>query len=234
MGEAAALPLVSLTALQALRDSMRVRPGHRVLINGASGGLGLHAVQVARLLGAEVTGVCSHRNLERVRRAGAAVVVDYTAQDPRQLAVTFDGLFDCFGNLPYSKAKRLVSHPRRHVGVIPRPDTVARELSARLGLAQPRLVVVRSRADDLATVMRWAARRSGSTTTCISRSLPPKMKRSATPGTRSSCWRTSFSKKVRYSFTERGFSGTVMRIIQITGEALAPVALITGRSTLVG
>jgi NADPH:quinone reductase-like Zn-dependent oxidoreductase len=79
--QAAAVPLAANTALQALRDEARVQPGQRVAINGASGGVGTFAVQIARILGAEVTAVCSARNHDLVRRLGAAHVVDYTTED---------------------------------------------------------------------------------------------------------------------------------------------------------
>ena len=80
--EAAAVPEAAVTALQALRDQGRVGPGMRVLVIGASGGVGTFAVQIASALGAEVTGVCSPRNLELVRSIGATHAIDYTRQDP--------------------------------------------------------------------------------------------------------------------------------------------------------
>lgn len=79
--QAAAIPVAAYTSLQALRDYARVQPGQRVLINGASGGVGTLAVQIARALGAEVTGVCGTRNLDLVRSIGAHQAIDYTVED---------------------------------------------------------------------------------------------------------------------------------------------------------
>ena len=92
--EAAALPVAGLAALQALRDEATVQPGHRVLINGASGGVGTFAVQIARWAGAEVTGVCSSRNLDMVRSIGADHVIDYTRQDFTRNGHQYDVIVD--------------------------------------------------------------------------------------------------------------------------------------------
>ena len=92
--EAAASVMTGLTAMIAMRDAGQVRPGTRVLINGASGGVGTMAVQIARSLGAEVTGVCSTRNIELVRSLGADHVIDYTKQDFTQSQQRYDVILD--------------------------------------------------------------------------------------------------------------------------------------------
>jgi NADPH:quinone reductase-like Zn-dependent oxidoreductase len=104
--EAAAMPLAAMTALQALRDHGRVEPGSRVVIVGASGGVGTFAVQIARALGAEVTGVCSTRNVELVRSLGADHVVDYTAADWTGGARRYDVVVQAAGAAPATACRR--------------------------------------------------------------------------------------------------------------------------------
>jgi NADPH:quinone reductase-like Zn-dependent oxidoreductase len=104
--DAAAVPLAALTALQCLRDHAQVQLGQRVLINGASGGVGTFAVQIAKLFGANVTGVCSTRNLDMVRAVGADQVIDYTLEDFTKTAQGYDLIFDAVRKRSFSECRR--------------------------------------------------------------------------------------------------------------------------------
>jgi NADPH:quinone reductase-like Zn-dependent oxidoreductase len=105
----AALPVAALTALQGLRDHGQVGPGHRVLIVGASGGVGSFAVQIAGSLGAEVTGVCSTRNVDVVRSLGADHVIDYTEDDFSSAHERYDLILDIGGNASLSRLRRALT-----------------------------------------------------------------------------------------------------------------------------
>jgi len=107
--QAAAIPVAGLTALQALRDKATVRPGHRVLVTGASGGVGSFAVQIARTLGAEVTAVCSTRSIDLVRSLGAAHVIDYSREDFTRGAVRYDVILDAVGSQKLSACLRVLT-----------------------------------------------------------------------------------------------------------------------------
>jgi NADPH:quinone reductase-like Zn-dependent oxidoreductase len=104
--EAASVFGAAVTALHALYGPYGIQPGQKVLINGASGGVGTFAVQIARALGAEVTGVCSTRNLDRVREIGADHVLDYTREDFTQNGERFDLIFDAVAKRSFSDCKR--------------------------------------------------------------------------------------------------------------------------------
>src|SRR5690348_12497486 len=107
--QAAAVPMAGATALRGIRDVGRVRAGQRVLVNGAAGGVGSYAVQIAAALGAEVTGVCSTRNAELVRSLGAAHVIDYTADDFTREPDRYDVILDNVGNRPLSRLRRALA-----------------------------------------------------------------------------------------------------------------------------
>lgn len=107
--EGASLPFGALCALEFLRDVAGVQPGQRVLVVGASGGVGGYAVQVARWLGADVTGVASGANLDYLRDLGASEVVDYRAEDVTRRAARFDLVFDTVGALDFRAARRILA-----------------------------------------------------------------------------------------------------------------------------
>jgi NADPH:quinone reductase-like Zn-dependent oxidoreductase len=108
--EAAVVPIAGITALQALRDKAQVQPGQKVLINGASGGVGTFAVQLAKWLGADVTAVCSTRNVQQARSLGADRVIDYTQDDFTRNGVRHDVLIDVAGSRSFSAMRRVIAH----------------------------------------------------------------------------------------------------------------------------
>jgi NADPH:quinone reductase-like Zn-dependent oxidoreductase len=106
--QAAAVPIAAITALQGLRDKGRLQPGQKVLINGASGGVGTLAVQIAKALGAEVTAVCSTRNVDAARSLGADNVIDYTQEDFTRTEQRYDLMLDIAGSRSWSACKRVL------------------------------------------------------------------------------------------------------------------------------
>jgi NADPH:quinone reductase-like Zn-dependent oxidoreductase len=115
--QAAAVPVAALTALQGLRDKGKIQPGQKVLINGASGGVGTFAVQIAKSFGAEVTGVCRTRNLEMVRSIGADQVIDYTQEDFTKSGQRYDLILDCYATHSLLECRRALNPGGRYIGV---------------------------------------------------------------------------------------------------------------------
>jgi NADPH:quinone reductase-like Zn-dependent oxidoreductase len=163
--QGAALPVAALTALQGLRDAGRLRPGQRVLVHGAGGGVGTFAVQVARLLGAEVTAVTRTETLETVRALGAGRVLDHRREDFLAGGERYDLIFDCFENRPLSALGRALEPEGRHVaagGPVPSITAVlvgalGRALRSRLGRRKFVSLLARVNAADLALVGGWVA-----------------------------------------------------------------------------
>jgi NADPH:quinone reductase-like Zn-dependent oxidoreductase len=158
--EAAALPLAGTTALQGLRDHGALKAGERVLVNGASGGVGTAAVQIAKALGAEVDAVCSARNVEQARALGAARVFDYTREDFSRSDGRYDLLFDNAGNRSWRAMRRVLAPSGRIVLVGGRRSAilgplghVARiKLATKLARRNAAFFIAKSRREDLETL----------------------------------------------------------------------------------
>ena len=113
--QAAAVPTSAIAALRGIRDAGKVKPGQKVLINGASGGVGTFAVQIAKAYGAEVTGVCSTRNVDMVRSIGADHVIDYTQEDFTQGAERYNLILDNVANHPLAACRRVLTPKGKHI-----------------------------------------------------------------------------------------------------------------------
>jgi len=114
--EAASTPVAGLTALQGLRDKAQLQPGQKVLINGAAGGVGTFAVQIAKTFGGEVTGVCSTRNMELLRSIGADSVIDYTREDFTKNGKQYDVIFDLVANHSFAERRRALTPKGIYIG----------------------------------------------------------------------------------------------------------------------
>jgi NADPH:quinone reductase-like Zn-dependent oxidoreductase len=177
--QAAAVPMAALTALQGLRDKGRLQPGQQVLINGASGGVGTFAVQLAKALGAEVTGVCSTRNLDLVTSLGADQVIDYTRQDFTRTGRRYDLLLDVAGSRSWSACRRVLAPQARLVMVgAPKGSRLLGPLRHSLGVrlaslrASQKVVFFISKADhqDLTTLRELLE--AGTLTPVVERTYP--------------------------------------------------------------
>jgi NADPH:quinone reductase-like Zn-dependent oxidoreductase len=158
--EAAAVPVAALTALQVFRDTAALKHGHRVLINGASGGVGTFAVQVAVALGGRVTGVTSTRNLELVRQLGAERVIDYTRVDFASQDEMYDVVFDVVPNRSFGTCSRVLAPTGIYVTTVPGAGSIAWGfLTSCLGLVgygkRCRWIVAKPNGSDLEFLARW-------------------------------------------------------------------------------
>jgi NADPH:quinone reductase-like Zn-dependent oxidoreductase len=156
--EAAAVPVAGVTALQGLRDHGSVRPGQKVLVNGAAGGVGTLAVQIANALGAEVHAVCSTSNVEQARELGATRVFDYMHDDFARSGERYDVLFDNAGNRSWRSMSRvlaangtvvLVGGPRQKRMLGPLGHIARVKLASKLGRRRAIFFVAKPNADDL-------------------------------------------------------------------------------------
>jgi len=126
--QAASVPVAGCTALEGLSKRAKIHPGQKVVINGASGGVGTFAVQIAKTLGAHVTGVCSTRNVQLVRSIGADDVIDYTREDFTENVAGYDVLVDCVGNRSLSACRRVLKKDGIYIGIGAYGDSLTRLL----------------------------------------------------------------------------------------------------------
>jgi len=167
--QAAAVPVAGLTALQGLRDHGRLRRGQKVLINGASGGVGTFAVQIAKAFGADVTGVCSTRNVDMVRGIGADHVIDYTRENFTAGATRYDVILDIVGNHPWSAVRRVLTDSGKYV-IVGGPPARAIPLMVLAPFTRGKLVlfIARAKPDDLGLMRELIER--GEVTPVVDRS----------------------------------------------------------------
>jgi NADPH:quinone reductase-like Zn-dependent oxidoreductase len=150
--EAAALPLTALTALQALRDDAKLQVGQRVLINGASGGVGVAAIQIAKALGAHVTSVTSAQNRALCSSLGSDVWLDYARGRTFDGEQNYDVIFDVFGDQTLASVKRALSARGQYVTTVPKARIFLDSARTLLSAQRAHLVMVRSRARDLRVI----------------------------------------------------------------------------------
>lgn len=149
--EAAAVPLAAMTALQAFRDEGNLKQGRKVLINGASGGVGTFAVQIAKVLGAEVTAVCGSSNVELVKSLGADRVIDYKQQNFTNDTAKYDMIFDVVGNSSLTECKNVLQPNGIYVTTQPYPENYLKSFLTWFTPGQKyKVVLLKSRGSDLA------------------------------------------------------------------------------------
>lgn len=152
LAEAAVFPLAGLTALQGLRDHGRLRKNQEVLINGASGGVGSFAVQIAKILGATVTGVCSAKNMETVRQLGADVVIDYNSQPIKNIPNRYDLVFDAVGKSSFTESRKLLKANGHYVTTLPGPSAFIWQGLSKLSSKSAHTMWVKPNTEDLDTL----------------------------------------------------------------------------------
>jgi len=150
---AACLPIAGLTALQSLRDHGRIAAGKKVLINGAAGGVGHFAVQIAKVLGTEVTGVVSGRNIEFVKSLGADTVIDYAKEDFTKGSARYDLVFDAVSMSSFGACKGVLTSSGRYVNTLPNATILVQFLTAFLPGKKARSMWVKPSASDMAWMM---------------------------------------------------------------------------------
>jgi len=151
--QAACLPIAGLTALQSLRDHGKIAAGKKVLINGASGGVGHFAVQIAKVFGAEVTGVCSGRNADFVKGLGADRVIDYGYEDFSRGSESYDLIFDAVSRSSFWNSRQVLAPRGVYVSTLPNATIVAQIVTTLLPGRKARQMWVKPNAADIAWMM---------------------------------------------------------------------------------
>ncbi|KYC38813.1 zinc-binding alcohol dehydrogenase [Scytonema hofmannii PCC 7110] len=169
--EAASVPVAGLTALQSLRDLGNIQPGHAVLVNGASGGVGTYAVQIAKALGAEVTAICSTKNVDLVKSLGADRIVDYTQQDFTEETLQYDIILDAVAKQSFSSCQKVLKPNGTYVTTLPSFESVVKNiLTVILPGKKARNVLAVPRTQDLAYLKELSE--VGKLRTIIDRTYP--------------------------------------------------------------
>ena len=169
--EAATVPLAAMTALQALQNKGKIEAGQKVLINGASGGVGTFAVQIAKALKAEVTGVCSGSNVEMVKGLGADRVINYKEQDFTEDNVKYDIVFDVVGKSTPPECKPVLKDDGVYITTQPTPDDKLEEWEQKLMPDQKaEVIMLQSNAEDLVYLTKEIE--AGKIKTVIDRTYP--------------------------------------------------------------
>lgn len=168
--QAAAIPLAATTAWQSLHRIADIRTGQRVLVNGASGGVGSFAVQIARAAGAVVTGVCSQRNAPMVAAFGAERVIDYERHDFTRDDVRYDVIFDAVASRGYAECRRVLATDGVYITTLPSFPTLANAAFTVFSSRRCRLVMARPNGDDLGAIVRLVE--SGEVSPEVDRTFP--------------------------------------------------------------
>lgn len=169
--EACTFGVAGITPLQGLQDHGKIEEGMHVLVNGASGGTGTYAVQIAKILKAKVTAVCSSKNADLVKSLGADEIIDYTKEDFTKNKATYDIIIDCIGSKSFHQAKKALKKKGRYVNINPSPKLfIAQFLTSIFGGKKARLVMLQINRDDLLWIRDQIA--LGNIKVVIDRSFP--------------------------------------------------------------
>ncbi len=153
--EAASVPLAALTAYQALVNLGELKSGSKVLINGCSGGVGHFGVQIAKALGAEVTGVCSTKNVKLSKELGADKIIDYTKENIAKSIEKYDIFFDAVANQSYGKIKPILNKNGRYVTTLPSVGVILNSVTGLLSSKKAKMINAKSNPQDLQQITNW-------------------------------------------------------------------------------